>query len=134
MSRVEHTGNEWELIERFLSAGRFGPYFERPRQQFEGVVRRFHSGTPWRDMPSEFGAWQAVCNRFTQWRDVDVFQALMDGMIIEAARRGQADLSLVSVDSTVADRAVVWTVGRTRARGRRARACPADRYLPEGRR
>ncbi|MEY9969338.1 hypothetical protein ABIA33_007426 [Streptacidiphilus sp. MAP12-16] len=34
-------------------------------------------------------------------RDADVFAALMEGMIAEAARRGQADLSLVSVDSTV---------------------------------
>ena len=29
-------------------------------------------------------------------------RALMEGMIAEAARRGQADMSLVSVDSTVA--------------------------------
>lgn len=50
----------------------------------------------------EFGAWQTVYNRFVQWRDAGVFQALMDGMITEAARRGQVNLSLVSVDSTVA--------------------------------
>lgn len=37
-----------------------------------------------------------------QWRDAGVFERLMDGMIAEAARRGQMDLSLVSVDSTVA--------------------------------
>lgn len=30
-----------------------------------------------------------------------VFQDLMDGLIAEAASRGQVDLSLVSVDSTV---------------------------------
>lgn len=53
-------------------------------------------------MPEEFGAWQTVYGRFTQWRNVDMFAALMEGMIAEAARRGQADMSLVSVDSTVA--------------------------------
>ena len=53
-------------------------------------------------MPEEFGAWQTVYDRFTQWRDAGVFAALMEGMIAEAARRGQADMSLVSVDSTVA--------------------------------
>jgi hypothetical protein len=53
-------------------------------------------------MPEEFGAWQTVYDRFTQWRNVGGFAALMEGMIAEAARRGQADMSLVSVDSTVA--------------------------------
>ncbi|MDQ1041892.1 hypothetical protein QFZ76_000127 [Streptomyces sp. V4I2] len=53
-------------------------------------------------MPEEFGAWQTVYGRFAQWRDVGVFAALMEQMIAEAARRGQADMSLVSVDSTVA--------------------------------
>lgn len=53
-------------------------------------------------MLEEFGAWQTVYGRFAQWRDVGMFAALMEGMIAEAARRGQADMSLVSVDSTVA--------------------------------
>ena len=42
-------------------------------------------------------AWQRLI-----WRQAGRFAALMEGMIAEAARRGQADMSLVSVDSTVA--------------------------------
>jgi transposase len=102
VTRAELTDDEWELIEPFLPIGRFGPYPERLRQQFEGVIRRFRTGSPWRDMPPEHGAWQTVYHRFMQWRDAGVFERLMDGMIAEAARRGQVDLSLVSVDSTVA--------------------------------
>lgn len=101
MARTELTDGEWELIEPFLPIGRFGPYPERLRQQFEGVLWRFRSGGQWREMPAEFGAWQTVYDRFCQWREAGVFQALMDGMITEAARREQTDLSLVSVDSTV---------------------------------
>jgi transposase len=102
MARTELTDQDWELIEPFLPIGRFGPYPERLRQQFEGVLWKFRSGGQWREMPSEFGAWQTVYDRFCQWRDAGVFQALMDGMIAEAARREQTDLSLVSVDSTIA--------------------------------
>jgi transposase len=102
VTRTELTDGEWELIEPFLPIGRFGPYPERLREQFEGVVWKFRSGGQWREMPSEFGAWQTVYDRFRQWRDAGVFQALMEGMITEAARRGQVDLSLVGVDSTVA--------------------------------
>lgn len=102
MARTELTDQEWELIGPFLPIGRYGPYPERLREQFEGVLWKFRSGGQWREMPSEFGVWQTVYDRFLQWRDAGVFQALMDGMITEAARREQTDLSLVSVDSTVA--------------------------------
>lgn len=53
-------------------------------------------------MPAEFGAWPIVHNRFRQWRDAGVFEALLEGLIAEAARRGEVDMSLVSVDSTTA--------------------------------
>ena len=53
-------------------------------------------------MPVEFGAWSTVHNRFRQWRDAGVFEALLEGLIAEAAKRGEVDLSLVSVDSTTA--------------------------------
>lgn len=102
MARTELPDDEWELIGPFLPVGRFDPCPEHLREQFEGVIWRFRSGSQWREMPAEFGAWQTVYNRFVQWRDAGVFQALMDGMITEAARRGQVNLSLVSVDSTVA--------------------------------
>jgi transposase len=102
MARTELTDQEWELIEPYLPIGRYGPYPQRLREQFEGVLWKFRSGGQWREMPSEFGVWQTVYDRFLQWRDAGVFQALMDAMITEAARRAQTDLSLVSVDSTVA--------------------------------
>ena len=96
------TDDEWGLIEPFLPIGEFGPYPKRLREQFEGVVWRFRTGSPWRDMPADHGAWTTVYHRFLQWRDLGVFESLMGGVIAEAAARGQADLSLVSVDSTVA--------------------------------
>jgi transposase len=102
VTRRELNDGEWELIEPFLPIGRYGPFPQHLRDQFEGVIWRFRTGSQWREMPEEFGAWQTVYDRFTQWRDVGVFAALMEGMIAEAARRGQADMSLVSVDSTVA--------------------------------
>ncbi len=102
MTRRELSDSEWELVEPFLPIGRFGPYPQRLRDQFEGVIWKFRSGGQWREMPTEFGAWQTVYDRFAQWRDAGVFAALMEAMITEAARRGQADMSLVSVDSTVA--------------------------------
>lgn len=53
-------------------------------------------------MPAEFGPWATVYGCFRVWRDAGVFQALLEGVIAEAARQGKPDLSLVSVDSTTA--------------------------------
>jgi transposase len=100
MTRVQLTDAEWEFVEPCLPIGEYGPYPERLRRQFEGVIWRFRTGGQWREMPQEFGAWSTVHNRFRQWRDAGVFEALLEGVITEAAKRREVDLSLVSVDST----------------------------------
>ncbi|QZL07314.1 transposase (plasmid) [Streptomyces sp. BHT-5-2] len=66
---------------------------EHLRGQFEGVVWRFRTGSQWREMPAEFGAWSTVYDRFAQWRDAGVFQALMEGMIGEAEPRTSRSVS-----------------------------------------
>ncbi len=102
MTRAQLTDEEWAFIEPYLPIGGFGPYPQRLRWQFEGVIWRFKTGGQWREMPREFGAWSTVHNRFRQWRDAGVFEALLEGLIAEAVQRGAVDLSLVSIDSTTA--------------------------------
>lgn len=99
---MQLTNEEWEFIRPYLPIGKYGPYPEHLRQQLEGVIWRFKTGAQWREMPQEFGAWSTVSNRFRQWRDAGVFEALLESLIAEAAKRGQVDLSLVSIDSTTA--------------------------------
>jgi transposase len=72
------------------------------RQQFNAVMWRFRTGSPWRDLPGEYGPWSTVYDRFRSWATAGVFEQLMQAMIAEAGARGQADLDLVSVDSTSA--------------------------------
>ena len=102
MTRRQLTDDQWKLIDPFLPIGEYGPYPERLRDQFEGVIWRFGTGAQWREMPGEFGPWPTVYGRFRVWRNAGVFTALLEGLIAEAARQGKTDLSLVSVDSTTA--------------------------------
>jgi len=90
------------LIEPFVPVAATGPLPRRLRDQFNGVMWRFRTGSPWRDVPERYGPWSTVARKFREWALAGVFQNLMDGLIAEAAARGQVDLSLVSVDSTVA--------------------------------
>ncbi len=64
VTRVQLTDSDWEFIEPCLPIGEYGTYPERLRQQFEGVIRRFKTGGQWREMPTEFGAWSTVHDRF----------------------------------------------------------------------
>lgn len=101
MARFDVTNAEWALIEPFLPVAATGPLPRNVRALFNGVLWRFRNGTGWRDVPERYGPWTTVYNRFRAWALAGVFEALMDGLIAEAATRGQVGLELVSVDSTV---------------------------------
>ncbi|MCX4580641.1 hypothetical protein OHB41_47460 [Streptomyces sp. NBC_01571] len=48
MTRVQLTDSEGEFVDPYLPIGEYGPYPERLRQQFEGVIWRFKTGgRPW---------------------------------------------------------------------------------------
>jgi len=99
MTRGDVTDTEWELIEPHLPLGVSGPIPDL-RNQFNAVMWRFRTGSPWRDVPAEYGNWSTIYDRFHAWVRQGVFEHLMNAMIREAAARGDVDLDLVSVDST----------------------------------
>nr|WP_159395769.1 transposase [Streptomyces sp. 3211] len=76
------------------------PHPNGRREQFEGVVWRFRTGSQWRVVPELFGVWQRVHQRFVKWRDAGVFEALLEGAIAGAAKGVGPGLSLGSVDFT----------------------------------
>ncbi|GHJ98162.1 hypothetical protein SNE510_76810 [Streptomyces sp. NE5-10] len=73
MTRRQLTRAQWKFIELYLPIGRYGPYPERLRKQFEGVIWRFRSSGQCREMPAEFGPWDTVYGRLRVWRDAGVF-------------------------------------------------------------
>jgi transposase len=101
VARFDVTDVEWALIEPFLPVAATGPLPVRARAHFNAVLWRFRNGTGWRDVPERYGPWTSIYTRFRAWALSGVFQGLMDGLIAEAASRGQVGLELVSVDSTI---------------------------------
>lgn len=101
MARFDLTDAEWALIEPLVPVAATGPLPRRVRDQFNGILWRFRTGSGWRDVPERYGPWSTVYSRFNAWVKAGVFQALMDALIAEAASRGQVGLELVSVDSTI---------------------------------
>ena len=69
----------------------------------EAVLWIARTGSPWRDLPKEFGKWNTVFKRFREWVKLGVFErifqalsdepdmefAMIDGTIIKVHRHGQ---------------------------------------------
>ncbi|WP_371825969.1 transposase [Nonomuraea turcica] len=88
MARGDLTDDEWSLIEPHLPLGERGPIPDL-RRQFNAVMWRFRTGSPWRDLPEEYGLWSTVYDRFRSWAMTGVFQRLMESVIAEASARGR---------------------------------------------
>lgn len=101
MARFDVTDAEWALIEPHLPVAATGPLPRRVRDQFNGIMWRFRTGSGWRDVPERYGPWSTLYSKFNAWSKAEVFQQLMDALIAEAASRGHVGLELVSVDSTI---------------------------------
>ena len=89
------------MLEPLLPVAATGPLPVRLRDQLNGVLWRFRTGSGWRDVPERYGPWSTVYSRFNNWARAGAFQGVMDALIAEAAGRGLVGLELVSVDSTV---------------------------------
>lgn len=61
----------------------------------EAMIWRLRTGSPWRDIPQEFGAWQSVYTRFYRW----CHNGLID-QILDKLKEG-ADEEWLMIDSTI---------------------------------
>lgn len=76
MARGDRTDGKWSLIEPHPPLGERGPIPDL-RQQFNGVMRRFRTGSSWRDLPAGYWLWSTVYGRFQSWATARVFEQLM---------------------------------------------------------
>ena len=80
MVRHRLADQEWELIEDvFPKPAATGRPPVNPRDMIDGILWRMRTGSPWRDVPQEFGPWKTVYNHFDKWNS--------DGTIDEIKRR-----------------------------------------------
>ena len=89
--------DQWARIEDMLpgKAGDPGRSGRDNRLFVEAVLWIARTGSPWRDLPQEFGAWNTVYQRFARWSKSGVWQRVFEHLAREA------DFEEVFIDSTI---------------------------------
>jgi len=95
----------WALVEPVMPSneGRRGRPFTRDhRLVLEGIAWRFRTGSPWRDVPAEFGSWRTLWKRHQRFCVDGTYQRMLE--VVCAAFRvesgGAGIEELLSIDST----------------------------------
>lgn len=99
--RQEISDEAWAVIE---------PLFPKPkhtgrpmmdmRSTVEGIVWRFRTGAPWRDVPERFGQWNSIYQRFSDWSADGTWARVLETAQRSAASQDAVDWT-VSVDSSI---------------------------------
>lgn len=95
----------WAAVESVMPSdeGKRGNRFGDHRLILEGIAWRFRTGSPWRDLPADFGPWQTVWKRHHRWSLDGTYEAMLAQVAaVFGFDAGMAeDLEkLLSVDST----------------------------------
>jgi transposase len=100
--RLILSNSVWEVLEPLLQKAKRSQRGPKPdlseRMFLEALLHLARTGEPWRDLPSEFGDWNAVYQRFKRWRRAGNFSRLFADLprdpLLDEVRR-------LFVDSTI---------------------------------
>jgi transposase len=96
MVRTQLDDGQWSRLDAVLASWRgAGRPPKNNRNFIEAVLWWRRTGVPWRDLPSEFGPWKTVFNRFDRWSKADKWNRLFQ--VLQTDR----DDEWHSIDSTI---------------------------------
>ena len=112
--------DQWQRLAPMLpgKASDPGRTAEDNRLFIEAVLWIARTGSPWRDLPEEFGLWNSVYQRFARWSKNDVWHRVF----AELAK--DADFEEVFLDSTIV-RAHQHAAGAAKKKARKRSAARA---------
>ena len=82
-------------------AGRPGRPWNDHRITLEGIIWRFRTGSPWRDLPAEFGPYQSVWQRHRLWSTDGTYVRMVAAVREQAELEGDEVEVILSIDSTI---------------------------------
>ncbi|WP_274424441.1 IS5 family transposase [Chelativorans sp. YIM 93263] len=90
---------EWAFFAPFLIENRSsgGRRPQDHRKVLDGIFWITRTGSPWRDLPAEFGNWNSVHRQYRRWTEAGVRDVMLAGL----AESDAADTTMQMIDSTI---------------------------------
>ena len=79
---------------------RRGGQWRDHREVLEAIAWRYRTGSPWRDLPAEFGPWQSVYDRHVRWSRDGTYDRIFAAVHTAADAAQELDW-LVAADSSL---------------------------------
>ena len=99
MARLLMSNTEWKFLEPFLKAicGQGGRKPANHRLVMDGIFWIARTGSPWRDLPEEFGKWSSVYRQFRRWTLAGLWELILEAL----NQSGAAPTTVQMIDSTI---------------------------------
>jgi transposase len=93
--RPQLSDDQWKQVQLVIEAERRGGRRGGDDRRFvEAVLWWRRTGVPWRDLPSDFGPWKTIFNRFDRWSKQGRWLRLFESFRVDPDNEWQ------SIDST----------------------------------
>jgi transposase len=101
-ARADLTDAQWAVLAPLLPESRKQgrPPKWTKRQLIDGIRWRIRVGSPWRDVPPQYGPWQTVYGLYRRWQRDGTWMQVLTGLQAHADAAGLITWD-VSVDSTI---------------------------------
>ena len=85
LRRHDINDRTWELLAKHLpgQAGAWGGVAKDNRLFINAVFWILRTGSPWRDLPTEYGDWKNTHRRFSRWRDKGIWEKLLEQLVAD---------------------------------------------------
>ena len=80
MRRHELSDFEWSVIKPLLPNKSRGVPRVDDRRVLNGILWRFRTGSPWRDIPERYGPPTTCYNRFVRWRKAGIWDQILEAI------------------------------------------------------
>lgn len=102
MVRHRLSDEEWnEIWDMFPERKATGRPPKPAREIMDGICWMLRAGSPWRDLPEEFGAWETVYAHFNRWTSDGTLARIFTRLQQQFSEDERYDHSLWCIDGTV---------------------------------
>ena len=102
MTRHRLTDEQWDCIaDIFPPPAKTGRPPSNRRTIVDGILWIMRTGSPWRDLPEEFGPWGTVWDLFDKWNDDGTLAEILSRLRAMCVDAGEIDEELWCIDGTI---------------------------------